>query len=71
MGGRTSWLEANQLTGRLALYSAKPQQFVRQSSFFFQNEDIFVQLDKLVELDKITHAWIGFNYSLTQAQKTF
>ena len=37
----------------------------------FQNEDIFVQLDELDELDKITHAWIGFNYSLTQAQKAF
>ena len=35
-------------------------------SFFFQDEEIFIQLD---ELDKITHAWIGFNYSLTQAQK--
>ena len=37
---------------------------------FFQNEVIFVQLDELNELDKITHALIGFNYSLTQAQKT-
>ena len=37
----------------------------------FQNEEIFVQLDELDELDRITHAWIGFNYSLTQAQKTF
>ena len=37
---------------------------------FFQNEEIFVQLDELDELDRITHAWIGFNYSLTQAQKT-
>ena len=27
---------------------------------------MFVQLDELNELDKITHAWIGFNYSLTQ-----
>ena len=26
----------------------------------FQNEDIFIQLD---ELDRITHALIGFNYS--------
>ena len=33
----------------------------------FQNKEISVQLD---ELDRITHAWIGFNYSLTQAQKT-
>ena len=37
----------------------------------FQNEETFVQLDELDELDRITHAWIGFNYSLTQAQKTF
>ena len=37
-------------------------------SRFFQNEDIFIQLD---ELDKITHALKGFNYSLTQAQKPF
>ena len=38
---------------------------------FFQNEEIFVQLDELDEFDRIIHAWIGFNYSLTQAQKTF
>ena len=38
---------------------------------FFQNEEIFVQLDELDELDRITHAWIGFNYSLIQAEKTF
>ena len=44
--------------------------FAFQSSFF-QNEDIFVQLDELYEIDNITHAWIWFNYSLTQAQKTF
>ena len=36
--------------------------------FFFQNEEILIQLD---ELDRITHAGIGFNYSPTQAQKTF
>ena len=39
-------------------------------SSFFQNEEIFVQLDELDELDRITYAWIGFNYSLAQAQKT-
>ena len=38
---------------------------------FFQNGEIFVQLDELEEFDKTTHAWIGFNYSLTQAKKTF
>ena len=37
---------------------------------FFQNEEIFVQLDELDELDRITQAWIGFNNRLTQAQKT-
>ena len=37
---------------------------------FFQNEEIFVELDELDELDRITHAWIEFNYSLTQAQNT-
>ena len=37
-------------------------------SIFFENEEIFVQLD---EVDRITRTWIGFNYSLTQAQKTF
>ena len=37
----------------------------------FQNEKIFVQLDELDKLDRITQAWIGFNYSLTQTQKTF
>ena len=26
--------------------------------YFFQNEEIFVQLDELDELDRITHAWI-------------
>ena len=40
----------------------------KQSCFFLQNEEIFVQLD---ELERITLAWIGFNCSLTQAQKTF
>ena len=39
--------------------------------FHFQNEDIFVQLDELGELDKITRAWIEFNYSLAQVQKIF
>ena len=39
--------------------------------FFFQNEEIFVQLDQLDELDRITQAWIGSIHSLTQAQKTF
>ena len=28
---------------------------------FFQNEEIFVQLDELDELDRITHAGIGIN----------
>ena len=41
---------------------------LRQSSFL-QNEEILVQLDELDELDRITHACIGFSYSLTQAQK--
>ena len=43
---------------------------LRSSLFFFQNEEIFVQLDELDELDKIIHARMGLNYSLTQAQKT-
>ena len=38
---------------------------------FFQNEEIFVQLDELDELNSIIHAWIEFNYSLTQARKTY
>ena len=29
---------------------------------FFQNVVIFIQLDELDELDRMTHAWIGFNY---------
>ena len=37
----------------------------------FLNEEILVQLDELDKLDRITHTWIGFNYSLKQAQKTF
>ena len=32
-------------------------------------EEIFVQLDQLDELGRITHVWIRSNYSLTQAQK--
>ena len=34
---------------------------------FYQNEEIFMQLDELYELDRITHAWtwIKFNNSLT------
>ena len=39
------------------------------SVYFFQNEDIFVQLHELVKLDWITQPRIGFNYSFTQAQK--
>ena len=35
--------------------------------FFFQNEGIFISLDELDGLDRITYAWILFNYSLTQA----
>ena len=38
-----------------------------QSSF---NLEMFVRFDELEQLDRITHAWIGFNYSLTQTQKT-
>ena len=30
---------------------------------FFQNEEIFVVLDELDELDKIKHAWIAFTAS--------
>ena len=41
------------------------------SLVFFQNEEIFIQLDDLNQLDRITNAWIGFNNSLTQGQKTF
>ena len=43
----------------------------KSQSIFLQNEDIFVQLDELDELDRITHAWIGFHYSLIETQKTF
>ena len=35
---------------------------------FFQNKEIVAQLK---ELDRITQAWMEFNYSLMQAQKTF
>ena len=42
-----------------------------ETIYFFLNEVILVQLDELEELDRITHAWIGFNYSLKQGQKTF
>ena len=43
----------------------------QNANLLFQNEVILVQLDELDKLDRITHAWIGFNYSLTQAQKAF
>ena len=39
-----------------------------QQSRFCQTKEIFISLD---ELDRMAHVWIGFNYSLTQAQKTF
>ena len=38
--------------------------------FFSKGSDLF-QLDELDELDRITHACIGFNYSVTQTQETF
>ena len=41
------------------------------SSYFYQNEEILVHLDELDELDRITNAWIGLNYSLRQAHITF
>ena len=44
--------------------------FSIQSSFFL-NDEFLDQLDELDKLDRITHVWIGFVYSLTQAQKTF
>ena len=34
---------------------------------FFQNERIFIQLDELDELDKITHAWIRINLQSHQS----
>ena len=30
-----------------------------------------LELDELDELDRITHAGIGYPYNLTQSQKTF
>ena len=39
-------------------------------SSFFQNEEIFVEVDELDNLDRITHVWIGINYNLAQAEKT-
>ena len=35
---------------------------------FFENDAIFVKLDESDELDWITQTWLGFNYSLSQAQ---
>ena len=29
---------------------------------FFQNEEIFVQLDELDKMDRITHVWIWFSH---------
>ena len=53
----------------LSLFPAKMCQSIH--SIFFKNEEIFVQLDELDEWDRITQAYIGFNNSLTKAQKTF
>ena len=41
----------------------KPNYVMKQNRTikFFQNEVILVQLDELDELDRITHAWIGFD----------
>ena len=54
-----------------SLFSSKfiiYSQLLLTSSF----SKIFIQLDldELDKFDKITQAWIGFNKSLTQAQKT-
>ena len=38
--------------------SSKDHADSMQTIFFFQNKEIFVQLDKLDKLDRITHAWI-------------
>ena len=35
--------------------------------YFFQNKVISIQLGELDELDRITHVWMGFNYSLTHS----
>ena len=43
-----------------------PKKARLQSGFFFQNKEIFIQLDKSDELDRITHERIEFNESLTQ-----
>ena len=64
------------LNANIALYISQKSEDLLQSTYFeiilvFQNEVIFVQLDELDKLDRITHAWMAFNYILTQAQKTF
>ena len=40
------------------------------SIYFFQNKEIFIQLDELDKLDRITHAWIGFNCSTRKKTST-
>ena len=45
-------------------------EFSSVNLFFLKNEDIFVEVDELDELNRIIHAWIQSNFSLTQAQKT-
>ena len=50
---------------------ARPSNQTDRSILVLLNEEIFIWLDELDELDKLTHAWIRFNYSLTQAQNTF
>ena len=49
----------------------KSDKKLSKSSSFFKIGEIFVQLDELDEVDRITHEWIEFNYIVTQTQKTF
>ena len=47
----------------------KKPQSEQHDNLVFQREEIFIQLEDLYKLERITHAWIAFNYSLIQAQK--
>ena len=72
-GGYPNWLHRRQ---EYSIHTVQPNSAPIDhhhilSSFFLQDVDIFNNLDEFGKLDRTTHAWIRFNFSLTQTQKTF
>ena len=50
----------------LTLANIKQDKLSQHKLVFFQNEETFVQLDELDELNRITNARIGYNYTSTE-----